>query len=564
MRITRFFRSIMSTNYVDAPIGIKIISFLSKKLCPRWQINRVLCFKISVLLLTYLAYMCYHMTRKPISVVKSILHRNCSAVELPKDFPHNDQIADDSNWCDYPPFDGDDASALLGTLDSSFLFAYAIAMFVSGFVAERVSLRYFLTFGMLFSGIFCYLFGLGKTYNIHSFAYFAFVQAMAGIFQTSGWPGVVTVVGRWFGKSKRGLIYGVWNSHTSLGNILGTLIAANYVETDWSMSFIMPGFIMGLIGMLLFFFLVDDPELVNCHEKVGGNPSAGSSNSSSYRRLESGSNIHDSGDSDVDDTDIVVGEQENASIRSLRGSVISHTEVSMRVNERTPILSSNPSINSKATAEDAIGFCGALKIPGVVEFSLCLFFSKLVSYTFLYWLPLYIQSTTTIGVKLSADLSVVFDIGGIIGAIAAGCISDYTGMSAATCVGLLGAAVPMLLIYQFWGALSMPISIFLLFVVGALVNGPYALITTSVSAELGTHKSLNGNAKALATVTAIIDGTGSIGAAVGPLLAGVVSTSGWQNVFYMLMISDVLAMILLIRLVIKEFSLWRRRNSRIE
>ena len=43
---------------------------------------------------------------------------------------------------------------------------------------------------------------------------------------------------------------------------------------------------------------------------------------------------------------------------------------------------------------------------------------------------------------------------------------------------------------------------------GALVNGPYALITTAVSADLGTHKSLRGNARALATVTAIIDGTG--------------------------------------------------------
>jgi len=46
---------------------------------------------------------------------------------------------------------------------------------------------------------------------------------------------------------------------------------------------------------------------------------------------------------------------------------------------------------------------------------------------------------------------------------------------------------------------------------GFMVNGPYALITTAVSADLGTHKTLQGNSKALATVTAIIDGTGSIG-----------------------------------------------------
>ena len=51
----------------------------------------------------------------------------------------------------------------------------------------------------------------------------------------------------------------------------------------------------------------------------------------------------------------------------------------------------------------------------------------------------------------------------------------------------------------------------LLMVAGAMVNGPYSLITTAVAADLGTHPCLHGNAKALATVSAIIDGTGSIG-----------------------------------------------------
>ena len=51
----------------------------------------------------------------------------------------------------------------------------------------------------------------------------------------------------------------------------------------------------------------------------------------------------------------------------------------------------------------------------------------------------------------------------------------------------------------------------LLLACGFMVNAPYSLITTAVSADLGTHKSLQGNSKALATVTAIIDGTGSVG-----------------------------------------------------
>ncbi|MEE6527562.1 hypothetical protein FKM82_029016 [Ascaphus truei] len=59
----------------------------------------------------------------------------------------------------------------------------------------------------------------------------------------------------------------------------------------------------------------------------------------------------------------------------------------------------------------------------------------------------------------------------------------------------------------------------------------------------GTHTSLKGNSHALSTVTAIIDGTGSVGAAVGPLLAGLLSPYGWHNVFVMLMISDACALL---------------------
>lgn len=164
-------------------------------------------------------------------------------------------------------------------------------MFMSGFVAERVSLRYFLTFGMMFSAIFTYLFGMAKVYDIHSFAYFVLVQAFAGIFQTTGWPGVVTIVGRWFGKSKRGLIFGIWNSHTSIGNILGTLVAGYYVEKDWSMSFIMPALIMGIAAFVVFLFLVDSPEIVGC--QLSRAESHRSSSSYNYNSIEDGINQSD-------------------------------------------------------------------------------------------------------------------------------------------------------------------------------------------------------------------------------------------------------------------------------
>ncbi|KAJ8916571.1 hypothetical protein NQ315_000215 [Exocentrus adspersus] len=545
--VTRYVRKKlkMSLLYTDAPVGIKIVQWLSESCCPRFRFNREIW--ASVVFLTYVAYMCYHMSRKPVSVVKTVLHRNCSGLTPPgPDSPEH--------WCDWAPFNGTDATAsqMLGELDSAFLFCYAAAMFLSGFIADRVNLRYFLSLGMLLSGVFCYLFGLGKTYGIHNFFYYIVVQGLAGIFQTTGWPGVVSVMSNWFGKEKRGLIFGMWNSHTSIGNILGSLIAAEYVEVDWALSFVMPGLYIGLAGFVIFLFLVVNPADVGCSTVNMER----SSHSKRPRPLEnqvantSGTYDGSSGiSSDVDDSEILIGEHEQ--------------EIQRRVTERSHLL---PRAEPQRE-EQAIGFFSACCIPGVVEFSLALFFSKLVSYTFLYWLPLYVNASTTMGATLSADMSTLFDVGGIAGAIIAGVVSDKTDMPAITCSVMLVLTAPMLVVYQKLSTYSIGLNMILLVVVGLLVNGPYALITTSVAAELGTHHSLEGNSKALATVTAIIDGTGSIGAAVGPLLAGFVSGYGWESVFMMLMISDVLAFILLVRLVkheVVKFRNVRRAGIRVE
>lgn len=49
----------------------------------------------------------------------------------------------------------------------------------------------------------------------------------------------------------------------------------------------------------------------------------------------------------------------------------------------------------------------------------------------------------TLGATYSADLSTLFDVGGIVGAIAAGFVSDYSGMPALTCTVMLHLASPV-------------------------------------------------------------------------------------------------------------------------
>uniref|UniRef100_A0A3Q3JB91 Glucose-6-phosphate exchanger SLC37A2 n=1 Tax=Monopterus albus TaxID=43700 RepID=A0A3Q3JB91_MONAL len=453
-----------------------------------------------ILLLTFLIYTTYHLSRKPISIVKvtgtiqfqfSVFYTVCTGLNAPCKMLSG-APSYEFGILSVISVDRKNYETLFGVLDNCFLVAYAIGMFFSGIFGERLPLRYYLTAGMLMSGLFTSLFGLGFYWNIHSLWYYAFIQVMNGLVQTTGWPSVVACVGNWFGKGKRGFIMGVWNSHTSVGNILGSLIAGVFVSTAWGMSFIVPGLIIASTGILCFLFLVES-QFLFIRETYTQCPFTKSG--------ETKPQLQDSPHMDG----------------AINGAIA--TESQEITEEQT----------------EAISFCGALRIPGVMEFSFCLFFAKLVSYTFLYWLPLYISDVA------AGDMSTLFDVGGILGGIMAGLVSDYTGGRATTCCVMLLAAAPMLFLYNYIGQRSLAITIVMLLLCGGLVNGPYALITTAVSADLGTHESLRGNSRALSTVTAIIDGTGSVGAALGPLLAGLISPTGWNNVFYMLISADILA-----------------------
>lgn len=190
--------------------------------------------------------------------------------------------------------------------------------------------------------------------------------------------------------------------------------------------------------------------------------------------------------------------------------------------------------------------------------------------------------SATLNAENSAYMSTPFDVGGILGAIMAGVIADRTGASGLTCIVMLIFAIPsvsinyrnfnhfsdktltglltlQLYIYLLYGGISFLSNIALQFVAGAFVNGPYALITTAVAADLGNTVT---SSKAMATVTAIIDGTGSIGAAIGPLMAGLISKSGWQNVFYFVMIADFISLLLLLRIGRNEIRKLRLHWSR--
>lgn len=65
---------------------------------------------------------------------------------------------------------------------------------------------------------------------------------------------------------------GIWNSHTSVGNILGSLIAGVFVSSAWGLSFIVPGIIIAVTGVICFLFLVESSYISPCLNTVDIGP----------------------------------------------------------------------------------------------------------------------------------------------------------------------------------------------------------------------------------------------------------------------------------------------------
>ena len=107
---------------------------------------------------------------------------------------------------------------------------------------------------------------------------------------------------------------------------------------DWTLSFMFPSLIVACVGFLVFLFLVPKPSHVGLTFDKEGK------------------------------VDVLEGEMTEDELNSVK--------------------------KDDGGKGKAISFHRAFMIPGVIEFSLCLFSAKLVFYVFLFWLPHYIKVAT--------------------------------------------------------------------------------------------------------------------------------------------------------------------------
>ncbi|CAF1407537.1 unnamed protein product [Adineta steineri] len=91
-------------------------------------------------------------------------------------------------------------------------------------------------------------------------------------------------------------------------------------------------------------------------------------------------------------------------------------------------------------------------------------------------------------------------------------------------------------------------------ITGVFIGGPANMISAAITADLGRQEILAASDQALSTVTGIVDGTGSFGAAIGQVLIPIIQKqwSDWRFVFYFFIVMTFVTCCCILPLFIRE------------
>uniref|UniRef100_A0A672GSC8 Sugar phosphate exchanger 3 n=1 Tax=Salarias fasciatus TaxID=181472 RepID=A0A672GSC8_SALFA len=461
-----------------------------------------------VFLLTFFSYVLLHASRKTFSNVKVSI--SAQWTEVPKIcfvcllLLHIYSSIDNRLFADEKQ-----ATLFLGALDSIFLFSYAVGLYLSGVIGDRFNLRYVLCVGLCGSAAVEFVFGtLTEWLQLYNVYLYCVLWVLNGLLQSAVWPCVVAVMGNWFGKTGRGFVFGLWSACASVGNILGAFLASSVLKYGYEYAFLVTSVVQFAGGVVVFFGLLTSPK------EVGEEFEA---------------------EEEEDD------EVESCERREQPGQQQDEPE---------------------AQSPRAISFCQAFCLPGVLPYSLAYACLKLVNYSFFFWLPFYLSNNYKWKEAEADRLSVWYDVGGIIGGTVQGLVSDFMGKRAPVLAFSLVLAMGALVGYS-RSPDDQVINAVLLATTGFFIGGPSNMISSAISADLGRQEALRGSQEALATVTGIVDGTGSIGAAGGQYLVSLIESKlGWMSVFYFFIVMTGGSVAFISPLLFKELrAMWRERRA---
>lgn len=175
--------------------------------------------KWSIFLITWACYLSFYFTRKNFSISKSTLETEygLSIIQL-------------------------------GLISTAFLFLYTIGQFYSGWASDKYKVHHVLSIGCAGTGLMSIAFGLSDVF-ILLFIFFA----LNGLFQSTGWPCNFKLVSFIIPTTSRAKSLGLWSTNYQIGGAVATLLATTLlVNYGWRSSFIIPGILLMIWGVIIF------------------------------------------------------------------------------------------------------------------------------------------------------------------------------------------------------------------------------------------------------------------------------------------------------------------------
>ena len=144
----------------------------------------------------------------------------------------------------------------LGFLGTVLAITYGISKFTSGILSDRSNPRYFMSIGLILTGIMNICFGMSS-----SLFFFAIFWGLNGWFQGWGWPPCARLLTHWYSQKERGTWWGFWNTSHNIGGFLIPYIAAFSAQIwGWREAMFVPGILSILGGIFLMNRLRDTPQ----------------------------------------------------------------------------------------------------------------------------------------------------------------------------------------------------------------------------------------------------------------------------------------------------------------
>jgi MFS transporter, OPA family, sugar phosphate sensor protein UhpC len=385
-------------------------------------------------------------------------------------------------------------STTFGLLNTLFYFCYGGSKFLSGVISDRVNARYFMSCGLIVTGVANILFGLSS----HLLLFFIFWMINA-IFQGWGWPPCAKLLTHWYPKAQRGRWWSLWNTCHNVGGALIPLLVAFLLLKfgHWYWGMIIPGVIGVIMGLLLMLGLRDVPSSLGLPELV--------------EDIKTEEDTHD---------------KSLTTYEFLKKYVFSNRYIWLLAFAYVLVYIIRTAIND----------WGSIYLNNMVYNTGGMISPRPDSMVYFYET---IRHMSVMPVRADDTMS-FFEVGGFIGSLAAGWLSDlfFRGRRGQTNVLFTaGVIVPIFALWFLSGSsfLWHAVSIFF---IGFFIFGPQMLIGVA-AAEL-SHK------KAAGAATGFVGLFGYLGAALTGLpMSFLYNNYGWNGFFEVLIVCAVLALCLL-------------------